>query len=60
MDSDDEEMIMHNMIIKRAGESIDCITGRVLLVDVDLQVPAAFAAFLLTRQEIRDANTYHQ
>jgi hypothetical protein len=30
------------------------------LVDVDHNVPPAFAAFLARRQEVRNSNTHHQ
>jgi hypothetical protein len=55
-------VIMHNMIIE--SERVHPVYDpgpyhrRGPLVNVDHQVPVAFAVFLAMRQEIRDANTH--
>jgi hypothetical protein len=57
-------VIMHNMIIESEREhpvyDPEPYHRQGPLANVDHQVPAAFAAFLAMRQEIRDANTHSQ
>jgi hypothetical protein len=57
-------VIMHNMIIESEREhpvyDPEPYHCHGPLANVDHQVPAAFAAFLAMRQEIRDANTLSQ
>ena len=57
-------VILHNMIIadEREHPVIDseAYDRQGPLAAVDHQVPAAFAAFLARRQEIRDTNTHNQ
>jgi hypothetical protein len=55
-------VIMHNMIIESEREhpvyDPELYHRQGPLANLDHQVPAAFAAFLAMRQEIRDANTH--
>jgi hypothetical protein len=57
-------VIMHNMIIESEPEhpvyNPEPYHRQGPLANVDHQVPAAFAAFLAMRQEIRDTNTHSQ
>jgi hypothetical protein len=57
-------VIMHNMIIESEREhpvyDPEPYHRQGSLVNVDHQVPAAYAAFLGMRQKIRDANTHSQ
>jgi hypothetical protein len=57
-------VIMHNMIIESEREhpvyDPEPYHRQDSLANVDHQVPAAFAAFLAMRQEIRDTNTHSQ
>jgi hypothetical protein len=57
-------VIMHNMIIESEREhpvyDPEPYHRQGPLANVDHQVPAAFAAFLAMRQEIRDANNHSQ
>jgi hypothetical protein len=57
-------VIMHNMIIESEREhpvyDPEPYHQQGPLANVDHQEPAAFAAFLAMRQEIRDSNTHSQ
>jgi hypothetical protein len=57
-------VILHNIIIESKREFLVFDTEPYErigpLADVDHNVPPAFAAFLVRRQEVRDFNTHHQ